>query len=517
MSSVQTTVEGTCFGGVGGALAGDVAVEDVGELDAGELRRGEHAWRPSCRRCRSRAARLLTAGSLVGWCLQLPDVWVFAIFWLPCQYSILAVVLAPCVEAGDGLVAAAGWMVGILRWSSGRFNLVVEEGVVEAGGGGIGGGVAVEDGVAARPVERGEAHGAGLATGVDLAAGELEGAERRAGGADGDDLGVGGGVVGGGDQVDAGGDDLAVAHDDRAEWAAAPEVTFSVARAIACCMKIGLPCMRCVSCQVEAADASPLYASFDADNRDYGTGIYRKPGGDAAGHRRGRAAGGGWAGRQDSRRVRGGRAAAGREVVDFGERALLPGLVDTHVHINEPGRTEWEGFATATRAAAAGGYTTLVDMPLNCLPETTTVAALELKRAAAQGSAWWTGRRGAARLRTTRPTSCRWRGRSAGLQMLSDLSGLRWLYDDRPRTTGARAAVRLRSRGCRCWCMRSLRGRSTRRWRGCAMRTGADMRPILLRGRMRRSLQAIRLMIRLCRAVWCAAAHCASGDGAGTG
>ncbi len=64
---------------------------------------------------------------------------------------------------------------------------------------------------------------------------------------------------------------------------------------------------------------------------------------------------------------------------------MLPGLVDTHVHINEPGRTEWEGFATATRAAAAGGFTTLVDMPLNCLPETTTVAALEAKRAAAAG------------------------------------------------------------------------------------------------------------------------------------
>jgi allantoinase len=70
-------------------------------------------------------------------------------------------------------------------------------------------------------------------------------------------------------------------------------------------------------------------------------------------------------------------------VTDFGSRAILPGLVDTHVHINEPGRTEWEGFATGTRAAAAGGYTLLVDMPLNCLPETTTVAALEAKRAAA--------------------------------------------------------------------------------------------------------------------------------------
>jgi allantoinase len=63
----------------------------------------------------------------------------------------------------------------------------------------------------------------------------------------------------------------------------------------------------------------------------------------------------------------------------------LPGLVDTHVHINEPGRTAWEGFATATRAAAAGGYTTLVDMPLNNLPETTTVANLRAKEDAAHG------------------------------------------------------------------------------------------------------------------------------------
>jgi allantoinase len=73
---------------------------------------------------------------------------------------------------------------------------------------------------------------------------------------------------------------------------------------------------------------------------------------------------------------------------DLGDLALLPGLVDTHVHVNEPGRTEWEGFATATRAAAAGGVTTIVDMPLNSLPPTVDTAALAAKRAAATGRTW---------------------------------------------------------------------------------------------------------------------------------
>lgn len=67
------------------------------------------------------------------------------------------------------------------------------------------------------------------------------------------------------------------------------------------------------------------------------------------------------------------------------DEVLIPGLVDTHVHVNEPGRTEWEGFASATRAAAAGGVTTIVDMPLNSIPPTTSVAALAAKRAAAEG------------------------------------------------------------------------------------------------------------------------------------
>jgi allantoinase len=64
---------------------------------------------------------------------------------------------------------------------------------------------------------------------------------------------------------------------------------------------------------------------------------------------------------------------------------VMAGLVDTHVHVNEPGRTDWEGFATASAAAAAGGVKTIVDMPLNSVPATTTAAALEAKRGAARG------------------------------------------------------------------------------------------------------------------------------------
>ena len=82
--------------------------------------------------------------------------------------------------------------------------------------------------------------------------------------------------------------------------------------------------------------------------------------------------------------------------VDLGPLALLPGLVDSHVHVNEPGRTEWEGFASATRAAAAGGVTTIVDMPLNAVPPTLDVRTLLAKQACAAGvvhvdTAFWGG------------------------------------------------------------------------------------------------------------------------------
>jgi len=80
-----------------------------------------------------------------------------------------------------------------------------------------------------------------------------------------------------------------------------------------------------------------------------------------------------------------GMAPEGEGLLDCGDSVILPGLVDSHVHINEPGRTEWEGFETATRSAAAGGITTLVDMPLNSIPATTTREALQSKIEAAQG------------------------------------------------------------------------------------------------------------------------------------
>ena len=84
------------------------------------------------------------------------------------------------------------------------------------------------------------------------------------------------------------------------------------------------------------------------------------------------------------------------DLTDAGDLVIMPGIVDSHVHVNEPGRTEWEGFATATRAAAAGGVTTIVDMPLNSIPPTTTLAGFEKKLTSAEGQctvdvAFWGG------------------------------------------------------------------------------------------------------------------------------
>ncbi|MDP5228128.1 MULTISPECIES: allantoinase AllB [Arthrobacter] len=84
-----------------------------------------------------------------------------------------------------------------------------------------------------------------------------------------------------------------------------------------------------------------------------------------------------------------GNGLVGAETIELADdETLIPGLVDTHVHINEPGRTDWEGFASATRAAAAGGVTTVIDMPLNSIPPTTNVENLALKRSVAENQAF---------------------------------------------------------------------------------------------------------------------------------
>src|SRR5581483_10044395 len=140
--------------------------------------------------------------------------------------------------------------------------------------------------------------------------------------------------------------------------------------------------------------------------------------------------------------------------IDFGSLVISPGVVDTHVHVNEPGRTEWEGFDTATRAAAAGGVTTIVDMPLNSVPATTTVAALAAKRAAAAGRvhvdvAFWGG---------LVP------GNAADLDALVD-AGVRgfkcFLVPSGVATTGRRSVGHPARRvaGRRVWCARAHRPR----------------------------------------------------------
>ena len=192
---------------------------------------------------------------------------------------------------------------------------------------------------------------------------------------------------------------------------------------------------------------------------------------------------------------------------------MSPGIVDTHVHVNEPGRTEWEGFATATRAAAAGGVTTLVDMPLNCIPPTTT-------RAARCSEAWprrgrsarrrrLLGRRGAGQRRRARRAGRR-RACAASSASSSD-SGVDEFGGRRARSPPAmpiagearRAAARPRRARADC----GLRMR-TRRIVRMPVR---DPRPTLAsRSAGRPGAEAIALLIRLCRGAGARSTSCTS-------
>ncbi len=130
-------------------------------------------------------------------------------------------------------------------------------------------------------------------------------------------------------------------------------------------------------------------------------------------------------------------ASAATEVSIADDCVLLPGLVDSHVHINEPGRTEWEGFDSATAAAAAGGITTVVDMPLNSIPPTVDLAALRTKQQAAEGRvhvdvAFWGGAVPANCTPSATVTTCAtctrpgWPGSSASCSIPECRSSRRW-------------------------------------------------------------------------------------------
>ena len=147
------------------------------------------------------------------------------------------------------------------------------------------------------------------------------------------------------------------------------------------------------------------------------------------------------------------------DVVDYGELAILPGIVDTHVHLNEPGRTEWEGFATATRAAAIGGMTTLVDMPLNSIPPTTTREGVRGEarggEGAVRGRRRVLGRRRAGQSRASSPgsspTACAASSASSSTPASPSSAGS-------ARPTSRRRCRSSRASACRCSCHAEVAG-----------------------------------------------------------
>jgi allantoinase len=277
-------------------------------------------------------------------------------------------VFLPCAKTLDRLLRQQAHcrQLALLSWHR---ELLINEVVVETNLGGIVTGISEIHRVQPDPINRAQAHRTWFATGVEYATRQLKGAQRFACLADGIHLGMSGGIIVRRYAVDPGSDDLSVPDDDRSKGAAHSaahvfrsqpngelhEIILTLhLRSPQGCPNIRSMTQAFISSRVVTPPGVRPAAVVVDEGRIQSV---RDPG--------------------DTPR--------GAVLHSFGDLVLLPGLVDSHVHVNEPGRTEWEGFATATRAAAAGGYTTLVDMPLNCLPETTTVAALEAKRAAAAG------------------------------------------------------------------------------------------------------------------------------------
>ena len=190
---------------------------------------------------------------------------------------------------------------------------------------------------------------------------------------------------------------------------------------------------------------------------------------------------------------------SGKHIYDAGESVVMPGLVDTHVHINEPGRTDWEGFETATRAAAAGGVTTLIDMPLNSIPATTTAAALETKRTAARKKCWvnvgfWGGVVPGTRASCAR---CIARARSAS-SVFWCLQACRNLRTS-AKTISAPHCQNLRHWTHRCWFTRSCQARLRKQPGSLRSPIRAKYRTWLLSRPPGAETKAVEMMIRLAR------------------
>src|ERR1039457_7209629 len=258
------------------------------------------------------SSAILTGAAAVAEFLPGSEVAVFGrevLRWFAILVFDLIHTRAPCVETLHRLVGQQA-LHGNSALVDGTAYLGIEQRVVKAGGGGIGGGVSVKDGVAARPIEGSQAHRAGLATGVDDASGEAKIPKRLASRANRHHFGMGRGIVGRRNQVHAGRDDLTVAHDHRAKRASGAREHILRGQCDGPLHEDGIAFDGWPPESAERTtrtDLTLIPVYLMADNSDYGTRVHRRPGGHPAGDAARGGAAGGWAGgrcRRHSRSVR---------------------------------------------------------------------------------------------------------------------------------------------------------------------------------------------------------------------